>query len=143
MAKYVDIVIKGDGQMPFKKYDGDAGHDLYVSRDCVIPPHSTMDVHTDVYMQMPIYTFARIIGRSSTMRKHGLMVNEGIIDNGYTGELFISIHNMRNEEFHVKQGMRLAQVIFQRIEDIRWCPVEGLLNNPKERNEDGFGSTGE
>jgi dUTP pyrophosphatase len=141
-VKYVEVMLGENGKMPFRKYAGDAGHDLYVSNEAVIPPHTTMDVHTNIRIKMPPFIFARIIGRSSTLRKHGLMVNEGIIDNGYTGELFISVHNMTNQPFHVTPGMRLAQVIFHLIEDIRWSQVEDIPESHNERNDSGFGSTG-
>ena len=102
-----------------------------------------MDVHTDIKINMPPYLYARIVGRSSTLRKHMLMVNEGIIDNGYTGELFVCVHNMSDKPFHVKQGMRLAQVLFHSIEDIRWAEVDEIVPAPGKRGDAGFGSTGE
>lgn len=142
-VKYVDIKLGPDGAIPVRKYSGDAGHDLIISQEVDIPPRTTIDVHTDIRIKMPPCTFARIVGRSSTMRIHGLIVNEGIIDNGYTGELFISVYNTTDRVFHVKHGMRLAQVLFHRIEDIRWSEVEAIESQTEERNERGFGSTGE
>lgn len=141
--RYVDFELGHGARAPYKKYTGDAGWDLFVSRDCIIPAGGTMDVHTDIKMNMPPYLYARIVGRSSTLRKHQLMVNEGIIDNGYTGELFICVHNMSNKPFHVKQGMRLAQVLFHSIEDIRWAEVNEVAPSAGKRGDAGFGSTGE
>lgn len=142
-VRYVDFELGKGAKTPYKKHTGDAGWDLYVSRECTIPPGETVDVHTDVRIDMPPYLYARIVGRSSTLRKHNLMVNEGIIDNGYTGELFVCIHNMGDKPFHVKQGMRLAQVLFYTIEDVRWSEVEKIMATPGKRGDAGFGSTGE
>lgn len=141
-VRYVDFELGEGAKAPFRGHAGDAGWDLYVSRDCDIEPGATADVHTDVRIDMPPYMFARIVGRSSSLRKHHLLVNEGIIDNGYTGELFVCIHNLGTEVFHVKQGMRLAQVIFHTIEDVRWCQTDQIKTIPGKRGEDGFGSTG-
>lgn len=141
--RYVEFELGEGAKAPFKKHRGDAGWDLYVSRDCVIPSGDTMDIHTDVKMDMPPYLYARIVGRSSTLRKHGLLVNEGIIDNGYTGELFVGVHNLTNKPFEVKKGMRLAQVIFHPIEDVRWVRVDEVKPTPGRRGNNGFGSTGE
>lgn len=141
-VRYVDFKLEGDAKMPFKKHIGDAGWDLYVSRDTIIPVGETADVHTDIKIDMPPYLYARIVGRSSTLRKHHLMVNEGIIDNGYTGELFICIHNLGTEPFEAKKGMRLAQVIFHTIEDVRWSQVDELKPRNGGRGDNGFGSTG-
>lgn len=142
-VRYVDFVLGENAKAPFKKHNGDAGWDLFVSRGCTIAPGETVDVHTDISIDMPPYLFARIVGRSSTLRKHKLMVNEGIIDNGYTGELFTCVHNLGSEPFEVKQGMRLAQIIFHPIEDVRWAEVEHLDEQPTKRGKAGFGSTGE
>lgn len=142
-VRYVDFELGEGAKAPFKKHMGDAGWDLYVSRPCDIRPGETVDVHTDIRMDMPPYLYARITGRSSSLRKHGLLVNEGIIDNGYTGELFICVHNMGDETFHVKKGMRLAQVLFHTIEDVRWSEVKEIKTAPGRRGSAGFGSTGE
>lgn len=141
-VKYVDFHLAEGAKAPFRGYKGDAGWDLYVSEDVDIEPGKTVDVHTGINISMPRSLFARITGRSSTLRKHGLLINEGIIDNGYTGELFVAVHNLNDEVFHVQRGMRLAQVIFQKIEDIRWCQVDGIQQSMSDRGSDGFGSTG-
>lgn len=142
-VRYVDFELGNGAKVPYKKHTGDAGWDLYVSRECVIPVGKTVDVHTDIKIDMPPYLYARIVGRSSTLRKHNLMVNEGIIDNGFTGELFVCVHNMGDKPFHVKQGMRLAQVLFHSIEDVRWSEVDEIVATPGKRGNAGFGSTGE
>ena len=143
-VRYVDFQLcSEDAKVPYKKHTGDAGWDLYVSRECDIPAGETVDVHTDIKIDMPPYLYARITGRSSTLRKHKLLVNEAIIDNGYTGELFVCVHNMSNKTFHVKKGMRLAQVLFHTIEDVRWSEVEEIYPKNGGRGDAGFGSTGE
>lgn len=141
--RYVEFEVGEGGKDPFKKHRGDAGWDLFTSEDCIIPAGATVDVHTNIRMDMPPYLFARIVGRSSTLRKHGLLVNEGIIDNGYTGELFVGVHNLTDTDFEVKKGMRLAQILFHTIEDVRWVRVDEIKATPGKRGEAGFGSTGE
>ena len=143
-VRYVNFQLcSEDAKVPYKKHTGDAGWDLYVSRDCDIPAGETIDIHSDIKIDMPPYLYARITGRSSTLRKHKLLVNEAIIDNGYTGELFICVHNMGNKTFHAKKGMRLAQVLFHTIEDVRWSEVKEIQPKNGGRGDAGFGSTGE
>lgn len=140
--RYVNYELGKGAKAPFKSHTGDAGWDLYVSRECIIPPGATVDVHTDIKIDMPPYIYARITGRSSTLRKHKLLVNEAIIDNGYTGELFVCIHNMGDKPFKVEKGMRLAQVLFHVIEDVRWSQIDKITPTPGRRGDNGFGSTG-
>jgi len=143
MPAYVDFEIGDGGRRPFKRYAGDAGWDLYVSRPVTIAPGETKDVHTDIKIKMPLHLYARITGRSSSLRKHDLMVNEGIIDNGYTDELMVCVRNLGTEPFQVKQGMRLAQILFHRKEDVRWSEVVSIGPSSDGRGNSGFGSTGE
>ncbi len=143
MPKYVEIELGDGAKVPFKRHAGDAGWDLYVSRDAVIEPGQVADVHTDVRVKLPLRTYVRITGRSSTLRKHRLLVNEAIIDNGYTGELFICVLNLGDEPFLVRRGMRLAQVLFHSIDDVRWSRVDSLGPSADGRGDAGFGSTGE
>ena len=140
--KYVDFVLGEGAQRPFKKHEGDAGWDLYTSRECIIQPGETVDVHTDIRIDLPPRLYARITGRSSSLRKYDLLINEGIIDSGFTGELFVCIKNLGDKPFHVEKGMRLAQVLFHVIEDVRWSEVNEIRPTPGKRGEDGFGSTG-
>lgn len=141
-VRYVEFVLDGDAKRPFKKYPGDAGWDLFTSEECVIQPNETRDVHTGVRIQMPPYLFARITGRSSSLRKRHLLVNEGIIDRGYTGELFICVHNLGTEPVTIKKGDRVAQILFHFIEDVRWIEVDEIESINGERGASGFGSTG-
>ena len=141
-VRYVDYELGEGAKAPYKKHSGDAGWDLFTSEEVVIRPGETVDVHTNVKVDLPPYVYMRITGRSSTLRKYNLMVNEGIIDNGFTGELFVCVHNLGTEPCKVEKGMRLAQVLFGVIEDVRWSQVEEILPTPGKRGNDGFGSTG-
>ena len=38
--------------------------------------------------------------------------------------------------------MRLAQILFHTIEDVRWCEVDEINLPNGGRGENGFGSTG-
>ena len=49
---------------------------------------------------------------------------------------------MGSETFHVEKGMRLAQVLFHVIEDVRWSQVDEIKPTAGKRGNDGFGSTG-
>ena len=142
MPKYVEFELGEGGRRPYKKHAGDAGWDLYVSRDAVIEPGQAVDVHTDIRVKLPLRTYLRITGRSSTLRKHRLLVNEAIIDNGYTGELFVCVLNLGDEPFQVRSGMRLAQILFHTIDDVRWSEVESVGPSSDGRGDAGFGSTG-
>ena len=141
-VRYVNYVLDDGAKRPYKKHSGDAGWDLFVSKPCIINPGETKDIHTGIRIEMPPFLYARITGRSSSFRNYNLLINEGVIDNGYTGEILICIHNLGTELFHVERGMRLAQILFHVIEDVRWSEVDKIKTTSGKRGNAGFGSTG-
>lgn len=127
---------------PRRSHRGDAGFDLYILSEVIIPSNSFVDVHTGVYLQMPAYTSCRITNRSSTFRTHGLDVREGIIDNGYTGELFIGVHNPQMYDVCLPKHTRIAQAIFFfNIAPLHW-EYTSELQSSDGRGTAGFGSSG-
>jgi dUTP pyrophosphatase len=125
---------------PTRAYEGDAADDLYCSRNMMIEPNQTLDVHTDIFVKIPDGFFGRIVGRSSTLRKYRLIVNEGIIDAGYTGELFVCVYSLRNSDFTIEPGMRLAQLMLHRVVETQYKEVDALPQT--QRGASGFGSSG-
>ena len=137
----------GDGGWdaePEKAYSDDAGYDLEVSEDTTVPPRGFVDIPSTVAgIEPPAGTWGLVIGRSSTLRKRGLMVNQGVIDFGWRGPLFAGVFNMTDEPVHVKRGDRLAQYILIPVVPSELIPVarpEDLTYHPRGHN--GFGSSG-
>lgn len=141
MSLEVSIVRLDPGAVvPSKAYADDAGFDLVCVEDRMIRPGEVEDVRTGVAIAMPPGWWGRIIGRSSTLRKHRLIVNEGIIDAGFRGELFTGVYNPTDVVQTVYRGSRLAQLLFLPVPTVHW--VERNELPPSERGENGFGSSG-
>lgn len=131
------------GQQPRRAYHDDAGFDLYVSKETTIPAGKFMDVHTDVAVELPADSWAMLTGRSSTLRSKGLLVNQGIIDPGYRGELFIGCWNMTANDVTVHPGDRIGQLIVMCNRTAQTSLVETDALSPHPRGTKGFGSTGQ
>lgn len=127
-------------RMPSRKYPGDVGYDLYLSRDLIIGAFEVTDAHTDINIALPLGYWAMIVGRSSTLKDHGILVATGILDRGYTGALHIQCQNLRDFLFRAKAGDRIAQVIIQPIFNFEWVLSDELPET--ERGQSGFGSSG-
>lgn len=135
-----DLLWTGDGAEPTKSYEGDAGYDLVCSKSTAIPIGGFADVPCGVRVQMPRGVWGRITGRSSTLRRRRLLVAEGVIDNGYRGELFCGVQNLGDEKAVVEAGERVAQLLLHNDINLRTVRVEEL--GESVRGEQGFGSTG-
>lgn len=128
------------GKTPTRSYEGDAGFDLYCSRDMTIAPGDYVDIPTSVSVALPKGYWALVTGRSSAWRKRGLLVIDGVIDNGYRGELFSAVYNPSSKHVGVNEGERLAQMILLPTWSGRLQQVDELPAS--ERGSNGFGSTG-
>lgn len=146
-ADAVDPVVFGrmhpDATLPTKGYADDAGFDLYALADVTVPARGQAEVSCGVSVDVPEGTWAQITGRSSTLKKRNLMVapTVGVIDEGYTGELFAPIVSISDEPVHIAAGDRVAQLILHEAPGQRFRPVWGQVRN-KARGSNGFGSTG-
>lgn len=129
------------GMLPTRGYPDDAGFDLYTSETVVVPSGAFVDVPCGVKADLPEDTWGFITGRSSSLRKLGLLVSTGIIDNGYTGPLFAGVKNLSDHDVTVTKGDRVAQMILLPTVSAAYEPVWGMASI-KERGDNGFGSTG-
>ena len=129
-----------DSILPTRGSDGAVGYDLYSNCDGVIAKGKRGVVSTGIAVSLPPGVYGRVAPRSGLAMKNGIQIGAGVIDPDYTGEISVIIFNMGDNDFEVKKGARIAQLILERCET---PPVEeiGLLQETL-RGEDGFGSTG-
>lgn len=126
--------------LPSFAYPGDAGMDLTVIEPVTLKPGAAADVPTGLAVELPLGFWGRITGRSSTLRKRGLLVNEGVIDQGYRGPLFVYVKNLNGRTAEVLPGDRLAQLIVAPL--VRPEVVETEALGESVRGDNGFGSSG-
>ena len=137
----VDRSLRGVGQPPTRSHNNDAGWDLYTSERVVIPPGEFRDLPTNVWVAMPDSLWGLVTGRSSALRKHGLLVHSGVIDAGYRGELYAGAFNLSGKQVVIEVGQRLAQFIPMIRPNVEpWWSTEEPP--PGTRGAAGFGSTG-
>lgn len=131
-----------DDLEPVRHHHGDAGFDLFVAEDSRINSRQHVDVPCGVKMQLPEGVWGLLTGRSSTMRKLGLVVTQGIIDQGYRGDLYVGVWNPNDKSVWVRRGDRIAQIIPLPViaDSIKLKQVSQLATS--ERGDAGFGSTG-
>lgn len=122
------------------KKDGDAGYDMVIGDDAVIPAKNALPINLRTYtkVKIPCGLAAYIMPRSSA-NKIGLRVQQAVIDEGYTGELFTFVYNDTDNDIILKKGDKMSQfVLFP-----RFCPPISVVDKLPEtqRGESGFGST--
>ncbi|HCC71504.1 MAG TPA: dUTP diphosphatase [Bacteroidales bacterium] len=140
----VKIVNKSKHQLPEYSTKASAGMDIRANIDDeikVLPLERAM-VPTGLFIELPEGYEAQIRPRSGLAMKSGMSVlnTPGTIDADYRGEIGIIIVNLSNEEYTIKDGERICQMIVSKHERVQWNEVD-ILENTK-RGKGGFGHTG-
>ena len=111
--------------------------------DAVIPAGGRIKVGTGISVQPRVAGVAGFVySRSGLGARDGVTVAQGvgIIDPDYTGEILVFLLNTSGQERRIKNGERVAQLIFQPYVRPRWNEVAELAST--ERGSGGFGHTG-
>ena len=100
-------------------------------------------IATGIAVAIPAGYAGFVQPRSGLALRKGVTVlnTPGLVDSGYRDELRVILVNLDPvEEFTVKRGDRIAQLVIQRVEAPEWKVVDAL--DDSDRGVGGFGSTG-
>tara|TARA_Y100000296_G_scaffold76570_1_gene97308 strand:+ start:367 stop:843 length:477 start_codon:yes stop_codon:yes gene_type:complete len=149
--------IRDNAKLPHRAHTDDAGMDLFYcpetegKTDCYwqpegeyrIPPRSSCLVPTGLKILVPRGYMLEIKNKSGVAHKQQLLVGACVVDSGYTGEVFINLHNVGSKTNVVTPGQKIAQAI---LTPVISCAIKETKYDPKYLNTDrgagGFGSTG-
>ena len=121
-----------------------AGMDVCAAcdEDVSLAPGEIRLVPCGFYMAIPAGYEAQLRPRSGLAIRHGITLPNapGTIDADYRGEVCVILGNMGREEFVVRRGMRIAQMV---IAPVIQAVVEQVdVLDDTRRGEGGFGHTG-
>lgn len=132
-----------DLPLPARAHRGDAGADLYSTEDLTLAPGERRLIGTGVALALPLGTVGLIHPRSGLAAKQGLsIVNApGTVDADYRGEIKVCLINLDPAApIEITRGMRIAQLVIQKVELVDFEEVEEL--DDTVRGAGGHGSTG-
>jgi dUTP pyrophosphatase len=121
-------------------HDGDAAFDLRSSGDMNLSAGGKILVPTGIKMAISEGFAGFIWDRSGLAANSSLHCLAGVVDSGYRGEVKVVLVNLSKHDMYIKKGMRIAQMVIQKIETPILEEVESL--DGTKRNDGGFGSTG-
>lgn len=139
----VKIVNKSSNALPQYETGGSVGMDIRSNDNVTIASGKTALIKTGLFVEIPYGYEIQVRPRSGLALKHSVTVlnSPGTIDSDYRGEVGVILINHGTEDFQVKIGERIAQLVLAKVEHIAWQAV-GSLNGGTKRGEKGFGSTG-
>jgi len=140
----INIQNTSKNPLPAYETEASAGMDLRadLNEDVILKPLERALIPTGLKIELPIGYEAQVRPRSGLAAKHGITVlnSPGTIDADYRGEIKVILVNLSNENFTIKHGERVAQMIIAKHETAVFSEVSELSQT--ERGEGGFGHTG-
>ena len=140
----VQIINKSKHQIPSYETLLSAGMDIRanISESITLKPLDRVIVKTGLFIALPAGLEAQVRPRSGLAAKKGVTVlnSPGTVDADYRGEIGVILVNLSNEDFLIKDGERIDQLIIAKHEQITWEEVSVL--DKTKRGKGGFGSTG-
>ena len=138
-----------DAKLPIRAHKTDAGMDFFYcpGQPTVlgIEPGQSVVLPTGVKMEVPEGCMLQIMNKSGVASKRSLVTGACVVDEGYTGEIFVNLHNIGKETNFVESGQKIAQGVFVKIEKPRLWEIEedNIYGEETSRGTGALGSTGD
>ena len=133
-----------DIPLPHYATEGSSGMDIRAAVDyeIVLEAGKVDMIPTNLIVEIPEGFEIQVRPRSGLAAKHGigLLNSPGTIDSDYRGEVKIILFNFSKEDFEIKRGDRIAQLILSKFYRAELNQTENLSSS--SRGEGGFGHTG-
>ena len=128
--------------VPAYATNGAAGMDMCSAENLTLRPGRRHAVATGFAFAIPTGYEVQVRPRSGLALKHGItcLNTPGTIDSDYRGEVKVILANLGDEDFAIKIGDRIAQIVVAPVTQAAMIEVEALDNTA--RGTGGFGSTG-
>lgn len=125
--------------LPERAHDTDAGADLRTRTIFTVKPGCQTNVHTGVHVQLPPNTVGMVKSKSGLYLNKCITVT-GVIDEGFTGEIVVGVHNRGTEPVTFQKGMKIAQLVILPVVYADYGEVAEIEGG--DRGDSGYGSTG-
>ena len=140
--RFEQVTEYADVNLPKRATAGAAGYDFECAETITILPHTIYLIPTGVKCQIDDGYYLQLALRSSTPKKKGLMLANGIgiIDADYynnpqnEGHIMFQVYNFTDKPVTIKQGERIGQGVFIQY---------GIIDDDTATGQrmGGFGST--
>ncbi|MFH0841681.1 MAG: dUTP diphosphatase [Bacteroidota bacterium] len=140
----IRIVNRSKHGLPSYLTKASSGMDLRanIEKDIILKPMERILVPTGIFIEIPEGYEAQIRPRSGLAIKKGItgLNSPGTIDADYRGEISVILVNLSDEDFVIRDGERIGQMVIARHEKAEWIEVSEL--NETKRGSGGFDHTG-
>ena len=138
-----------NAKLPNRAHKTDAGMDFFfcpVEGAAVrIAPGQSVLLETGIKMEVPTDCMLQIMNKSGVASKKHLITGACVVDEGYTGEIFVNLHNIGTDVEFIEPGQKVAQGVFVKIEKPQLWEIENdnIYGQETMRGAGALGSTGD
>ena len=140
------VKTKVTAKTPVPAYDTDAGMDFFYCGDdrIRIDLGDSALIPTGIKMEVPLGYMLEMKNKSGIASKRSLHVGACVVDRGYSGEIFVNLHNVGLKSQYIEPGEKIAQGVFVRIADnVILQESDSIYDNQSTaRGHGSLGSTG-
>ena len=140
-AKPAKFCIGEYGYTPTKAHKEDAGFDLRSPISLVLRAKNSVAIDTKVHIAIPEGCCGLLVSKSGLNVKHGI-TSTGLIDSGYTGSITVKLYNNSDEEYYIKRGDKITQLVILPHVNVKLRKTDKLTAEKGKRGNNGFGSSG-
>ena len=147
MLSFEEMSIKykkysDNAHVPKRAYPGSAGYNLWAAESKVLKPWSRELIRLDLFITFQKGYYGRLVSPSDLANTHGITVHNETIDSDYRGIVCVVLSNLFNEEYVVKTGNRIGQLITEPSYTPKFVEVNEFIKEKTGRGQGGFGSSG-
>ena len=142
-----------NAKLPVRAHPTDAGMDLFfcptpkpelTSQVETVLPFGSSVIPTGLKIEVPEGYMLEIKNKSGIASKRGLLVGACVVDRGYTGEIFVNLHNPSDRTQTLHAGDKIAQAVLVKINtEVQLVEAESIYDDETSRGDGALGSTGD
>ena len=144
------FLIHKKAKIPSRAHKTDAGMDFFFCPKGPmvqkrIEPGESVLLQTGIKMEVPEDCMLQILNKSGIASKKSLVAGACVVDEGYSGEIFVNLHNIGTKTQFIEPGQKIAQGVFVRIEkpNIKIIESDDIYGGQTSRGSGALGSSGD
>lgn len=125
--------------LPERFHATDAGADIRTPKAFTLKAHGSEIVKTGVHVELPPDTVGMIKSKSRLNVFYDI-VSEGVIDEGFSGEILVKLYNLGDRDYHFEAGDKITQLVVMPVCYPTFIESDVVMGGA--RGDAGYGSTG-
>jgi dUTP pyrophosphatase len=135
----IKVCLDDGAFLPERYHTTDAGADIRTPEGFTLKAHGSEIVATGVHVQLPPNTVGMLKSKSGLNVRYGI-ISEGVIDEGYTGEIIVKLYNLSDQDHLFQRGDKITQLVIMPVTYPTFSQASEIEGG--DRGEAGIGSTG-